>query len=757
MLEEVAAWFRSRTFHAWPWTAEDLVDRLYEDGRRTRVSVVLPARNEQATVGAIVEMLVEDLIHQVPLVDEVVVMDSGSTDRTAAVATGAGARVVHVDTVAPELGVVRGKGDALWKSLLVTDSELLVFLDADLEDFTSRYVVGLLGPLLTDPAIQYVKATYDRPLTTSAGLAPAGGGRVTELLARPVLNAWWPELSGFVQPLSGEYAGRREVLERVPFVTGYGVEVGLLVDLVRLVGLDALAQVDLERRVHRHQSDQALGRMAGELLQALARRLPAGVPVPRTEIDQFVRGAGGSYDVVPWQLPIAERPPAIEVRRSTGAASSPRPGVAAPVAPVPAAPRGQGSVSSSTPVPPPVAPTQPAPEGVNGAGDGGPLTVLVNAGPWVPVPPPDYGGIENVVDTLVGALRRAGHRVVLATVSSSTAEADDVVSVFDDGQLPRLAGPYGDVVGIAHAHMQAVLDRVTSDPTIDVVHDHLEVVGAATLSSLPTPSPPVLQTLHWDLAKHRRFYETFDGRGRVAFAAVSESQLAHAPANLRRQTLGVVPLAAPVDRRPPEPPGDHLLTLGRLTPLKGYDIAARVCRRGGHRLVMAGPVGGFPDRDALDRAVATDDVVRGYRDVKHFFDDIEPSVDGDVVRWIGAVGGEAKDRLLRSARAVLFPLRWNEPGGTAIVEALLAGVPVVGFRRGVLPSLVDHGVTGFVVDTEDELAECLDRVGEIDRTTVWRMASARFAPEGMAAGYVRLYRDLIRRATTAADRALVRR
>ena len=378
--------------------------------------------------------------------------------------------------------------------------------------------------------------------------------------------------------------------------------------------------------------------------------------------------------------------------------------------------------------------------------------MLVNAGPWVAVPPADYGGIENVVATLVVELRRAGHRVVLATVGESGAEVDDRVCAFDEGQLPRLAAPYGEVVGIAHAHMQAVVDRVWDDPSIDLVHDHLEVIGPASLAPLGPAAPPVLQTLHWDLAKHPTFYERFDGRGRVAFAAVSRSQLAAAPENLRRQTLGVVPLAAPLDPRPPEPAGDHLLTLGRLTALKGYDVAARLCARQRRPLVMAGPLGGLADRAALDLALAEPGGrVAAYPDVRHFFADIEPHVDGELVRWVGAVGGPVKDHLLRTARAVLFPLRWNEPGGTAIVEALLAGVPVVGFRRGVLPSLVEHGATGFVVDTEAELAAALDRVHELDRLTIWQQASLRFSPAGMAAAYVRLYEELLRRTSRGPD------
>jgi glycosyltransferase involved in cell wall biosynthesis len=724
VLDEVTAWFEKRTYHASDWTAEGLVERLHGGSEHERVSVVLPARNEEKTVGAIVATLREDLVRRVPLVDEILVIDSGSTDATAAVAADAGARVVHVDDVARHLGAARGKGDALWKSLLVANGDLLVFIDADLQDFTSRYVVGLLGPLVLHPEISYVKATYDRPLSTAAGLAPAGGGRVTEVLARPMLNAWWPRLSGFVQPLSGEYAGRRPVLERVPFVTGYGVEVGLLIDLLGTVGLDGLAQVDLERRVHRHQSDQALGRMSGELIQALVRRLPAGVPEARRELVQFIRGPGGGYEIVPWEIPATERPPVAELRAR---------GLVCPSGPMPAAAALKASTTTAAPS------AGPAPRG----GRAG-RTILVNAGPWIAVPPRDYGGIEAVVSTLVTELRRADHRVVLATVGSSTVEVDETISAFDDEQLPRLAGTYGEVVGIAHAHMRVVVDRVLSDPTIDLVHDHLEVVGPAVLGCLPAEAPPVLQTLHWDLTKHRGFYSTFDGRGRVAFAAVSDSQLAEAPDALRRQTIGVVPLAAPLDPRPPEAAGDHLLTLGRLTAVKGYDVAARVCRRRGHHLVMAGPLGGFPDRDALDRALADPSGrVAAYPDVQHFFADIEPSLDGDVIRWIGAVGGAEKDRLLRRARAVLFPLRWNEPGGTAIVEALLAGVPVIGFRRGVLPSLVDDGVTGFVVDGEEELAAAIARVDELDRPTIWRRASARFAPGTMAASYVRLYEELI--------------
>ena len=310
MRPDVHRWLRRRTFTAATWRAADLAELKRAQG--TTVSVVLPALDEEPTVGAIVRAVREALVADAPLVDEVVVVDSGSADRTAAVAAAAGARVVDTTTVLPAHGRVPGKGEALWKGLHAADGDLVVFVDADLVGFDPQFVVGLLGPLLTDPAIGYVKALYDRPLATTEGIVPSGGGRVTELLARPLLNAWWPELSGFVQPLSGEYAGRRDLLEQVPFVSGYGVEFGLLVDLAGLAGVDALAQVDLGTRQHGHQSDAALGRMAGQILQtAIARRPGTGHPAP--ELLQFLRTADG-VEAVSWDVGVGERPPMRSVR-----------------------------------------------------------------------------------------------------------------------------------------------------------------------------------------------------------------------------------------------------------------------------------------------------------------------------------------------------------------------------------------------------------------------------------------------------------
>ena len=371
------------------------------------------------------------------------------------------------------------------------------------------------------------------------------------------------------------------------------------------------------------------------------------------------------------------------------------------------------------------------------------LTVLVNAGPWLPVPPPDYGGIENVVATLVPELRARGHRVILATVGDSELPADEHLTVFPTGQFGHITGPYNQMMGIAHAHMRGVLDRL-AEGDVDLVHDHLEVVGPAVYAAAGPAVPPVLQTLHWDLAKHPDFYGGFDGRGRIFFAGVSDSQLARAHPTLRRQALGAIPLATPLPEHPPVEPAGHLLTLGRLTPVKGYDLAARAARRLGTELVLAGPVAGYPDAAALAGALADPgDPARGLGDVRYFQTEVEPHLDGSTVRWVGSVGGAAKAELLRSARAVLFPLRWDEPGGTAVVEALAAGVPVVAMRRGVLPELVEHGVTGWLADDEDEFVGYLSRVDELSRPACREVARRRFSPAAMAARYETFYRRVL--------------
>jgi glucosyl-3-phosphoglycerate synthase len=279
MRPDARAWFQHCTTSA---TSLDQIDpdALLRAKRRGghRVSVVLPARNEEATVGLLVADVREHWMRRVPLVDELLVMDSDSTDATAAVARAAGADVVATTDVLPAHGTRPGKGEALWKSLAATTGDLVVFLDSDLIGEVTHYVPGLLRPLLDDPHLLYVKGCYTRPLEVGGQVQPAGGGRVTELTARPLLNALWPELAGFVQPLGGEYAGRRSALELVPFVSAYGVEVGLLVDMLELGGLSSLAQVDLGERRHTSQSQEALGAMAGQVVSTLLTRADRGRP-----------------------------------------------------------------------------------------------------------------------------------------------------------------------------------------------------------------------------------------------------------------------------------------------------------------------------------------------------------------------------------------------------------------------------------------------------------------------------------------------
>jgi glucosyl-3-phosphoglycerate synthase len=311
MRPDARAWFHHRTTSAASLGEIDVAALLRAKRRGGhRVSVVLPAHDEEATVGSLVRDLTGRWMHGVPLVDELLVVDSDSTDATAEVARSAGADVVATSDVLPAHGTRPGKGEALWKSLAATTGDLVVFLDADLLGDVTHYVPGLLRPLLTDPQVVYVKGCYTRPLELAGAVQPAGGGRVTELTARPLLNALWPELAGVVQPLGGEYAGRRSALERVPFAAGYGVEVGLLIDLFQLAGLSGLAQVDLGVRRHTSQGDEALGVMAGQVIAAVLARAEDGAlgREPGGLLTQFRHDGSG---FVPRSTAVAaeERPP----------------------------------------------------------------------------------------------------------------------------------------------------------------------------------------------------------------------------------------------------------------------------------------------------------------------------------------------------------------------------------------------------------------------------------------------------------------
>jgi glucosyl-3-phosphoglycerate synthase len=297
-------WFERRTSAATDWPVAELVDRKGS----TTVSVVLPALDEEPTVGKIVAGI-RALADETGLVDEIVVLDSGSADRTAEVAAAAGATVHHRDDVLPRLGSYPGKGEVLWKALHVTRGDLIVYVDADLTGFGPHYVTGLLGPLLADPGVLLTKAFYDRPLLD---VSAAGGGRVTELMARPLLQAYLPHLAGVVQPLAGEYAARRSLLETLPFAAGYGVETGLLLDTVAGHGLDAVAQVDLGHRTHGHQDTEALGRMAAVILRTVLSRVEPG-RAPWPDLTQFRRDGTGPVEPHDTALLLPDRPPMISV------------------------------------------------------------------------------------------------------------------------------------------------------------------------------------------------------------------------------------------------------------------------------------------------------------------------------------------------------------------------------------------------------------------------------------------------------------
>jgi nucleotide-binding universal stress UspA family protein len=236
------------------------------------ISLVLPTLNEEVTIGPLIDAL-KGPLYKVPLLDEIVLIDSNSTDHTREIAAARGIPVYIHQEVLPHYGAFTGKGEALWKSLYVTHGDIVVWIDTDIHDIHPRFVYGLLGPLLQHPRINFTKGFYRRPLKYGDRMLAAGGGRVTELVARPLFNLFYPELSGFIQPLSGEYAGRRSVLEQLPFFTGYGVETGMLIDLLDAVELEATAQVDLQRRIHRNQDLHGLSRMAFAIIQVVMHRL----------------------------------------------------------------------------------------------------------------------------------------------------------------------------------------------------------------------------------------------------------------------------------------------------------------------------------------------------------------------------------------------------------------------------------------------------------------------------------------------------
>ena len=293
----VAGWFSRRRYHARSFPPETLAAAKGD----SRVTVIIPVRECAATIAGVLEETVGPA-RACGLVDDLVVVDAASTDGSARIAQAAGARVIQQDDVAPELGPALGKGDAMWRALLVTGGDIVCFLDGDTRDPDPAHLLGLLGPLFTDPAIQMVRGAFDRPFDTGAGSVAHEGGRVTELMARPLINLWEPRLAGFAQPLAGEFAGRRDVLASLAFPVGYGVEIATLIDACRRYGLDALAESELGTRQNRHQSLDALGDMAYAVLAAVDRRMDSAPELPARS-----GAAGGPSGAL---VAVDERPPA---------------------------------------------------------------------------------------------------------------------------------------------------------------------------------------------------------------------------------------------------------------------------------------------------------------------------------------------------------------------------------------------------------------------------------------------------------------
>jgi glucosyl-3-phosphoglycerate synthase len=325
----VERWFGESNFHHAEFGDLRRLVQLKEKQGVT-VSLVLPTLDEEETIGPIVRRAMREMVGRVPLLDEVLVIDSASSDRTREIAEAEGARVVQHPEVLARYGSFRGKGEALWKSLFETTGDIIVWADTDVKNWHHRMVYGTLGPLLHEPRLQYVKGYYQRPIVQGGVLKEGGGGRVTELVARPLLNLFYPELSGLIQPLAGEYAGCRSLLEAIPFFTGYAVEIGHLIDAAERVGIEGLGQVDLERRVHRNQELEGLSRMSFVILQAVIKRLEE-----RRKVRLFAemgstmklpRSGKGRLSLEVIELADQERPPMIRIpeylerRRAAGRA-----------------------------------------------------------------------------------------------------------------------------------------------------------------------------------------------------------------------------------------------------------------------------------------------------------------------------------------------------------------------------------------------------------------------------------------------------
>ncbi len=309
-------WIKNNTMHhSQFWDLKKLVKE--KEKRNLKISLCLPTLNEEKTIGKEIVMFKSELMDRYPLLDEIAVIDSGSSDTTREIASTFGADVYLSSEILPQYGEKKGKGENLWKAVYELTGDIIVYVDADIKNIHPRFVYGLVAPLIYRPEVHYVKAFYDRPLAFSQGVRPSGGGRVTEILTRPLFSLFFPDLTGLIQPLSGEYAVRREVLEKIPFPIGYGVETSHLIDVYEKWGMEAIAQVDLDQRVHRNQETRDLGKMAFGILRAFLFRAEAlGVIGELPELSTFLRqfqAKEETFEQVMFEIVEEERPPMIEL------------------------------------------------------------------------------------------------------------------------------------------------------------------------------------------------------------------------------------------------------------------------------------------------------------------------------------------------------------------------------------------------------------------------------------------------------------
>lgn len=313
-MNDLSTWYQDNTFHYKQFAIKELIKAKKK--KNIKISLCFPTLNEAQTIGKILKV-VERELYGPGLVDEVVVVDSNSSDDTVKIVKSMGFKVYQHKNILPKYGSYKGKGDALWKSLFVLNGDIIAWCDSDIKNFHSGFIYGILAPLLTEEDIFFVKAFYKRPLKMGGSYIKGEGGRVTNILVRPILNMFYPELSKLHQPLSGEYAGRREVFEQIPFFTGYGVEIGMLIEIYERFGVDKIAQVNVKRRVHRNHPLSVLSNMSFGIIRAALKKLEYYNKLClNTELNSIynkVENRGMEYIITPTKLEEYERPPVLEI------------------------------------------------------------------------------------------------------------------------------------------------------------------------------------------------------------------------------------------------------------------------------------------------------------------------------------------------------------------------------------------------------------------------------------------------------------